>query len=115
MTASKHTAMALATARAADEAPRISEAARIGQRLAARHFRDAQSRVVFAQVERNRLVVALEQTLKQCSAAAPRAGKFLFGNEVTLADVCLVPQMFNARRYDTDLSPIPTRVGISTH
>ena len=32
-----------------------------------------------------------------------------------LADVYLVPQMFNARRLKTDLTPFPTLVGISTH
>jgi maleylacetoacetate isomerase len=40
--------------------------------------------------------------------AAPRAGRFLFGDSVTLADVCLVPQMFNARRFEVDLSIYPT-------
>ena len=34
---------------------------------------------------------------------------------VSLADICLVPQMFNARRFDTDLSAFPTLVAISTH
>jgi maleylacetoacetate isomerase len=42
--------------------------------------------------------------------AAPRAGNFLFGNEVTLADVFLVPQMFNARRFDVPLEDYPTLV-----
>jgi len=42
--------------------------------------------------------------------AAPRAGKFLFGDEVTLADVFLVPQMFNARRFDVSLDAYPTLV-----
>jgi maleylacetoacetate isomerase len=42
--------------------------------------------------------------------AAPRAGRFLFGDSVTLADVCLVPQMFNARRFQVDLAPYPTLV-----
>lgn len=42
--------------------------------------------------------------------AAPRAGRFLFGNEVTLADICLVPQMFNARRFDVTLDDYPTLV-----
>src|SRR6478672_10379935 len=42
--------------------------------------------------------------------AAPRAGAFLFGNEVSLADVCLVPQMFNARRFDLPLDAYPTLV-----
>src|SRR5436190_284410 len=42
--------------------------------------------------------------------AAPRAGRFLFGDGVTLADVCLVPQMYNARRFDLPLEPYPTLV-----
>jgi maleylacetoacetate isomerase len=33
--------------------------------------------------------------------------KYAFGDEPTLADVCLVPQMANARRFKTDLSPFP--------
>lgn len=30
-------------------------------------------------------------------------GKFLVGDEVTLADICLVPQLFNARRFGVDM------------
>jgi maleylpyruvate isomerase len=32
---------------------------------------------------------------------------FSFGELPTLADICLVPQMANARRYNTDLAPFP--------
>jgi maleylacetoacetate isomerase len=42
--------------------------------------------------------------------AAPGAGRFLAGDAVTLADICLVPQMYNARRFELDLSPYPTLV-----
>jgi len=42
--------------------------------------------------------------------AAARAGRFLAGDEVTLADICLVPQMYNARRFELDLAPYPTLV-----
>lgn len=35
-----------------------------------------------------------------------------FGTTVTLADVCLVPQMYNARRFECDLAPYPTLVAI---
>ncbi len=42
--------------------------------------------------------------------AAPRAGRFLFGDAVTLADVCLVPQMYNARRFSAPLDAYPTLV-----
>ena len=35
-------------------------------------------------------------------------GRFCFRDEVTLADCCLVPQVFNAQRYNCDLKPYPT-------
>lgn len=40
--------------------------------------------------------------------AAPRAGEFLFGDAPTAADVCLVPQLFNARRFNVPLDGYPT-------
>jgi maleylpyruvate isomerase len=40
--------------------------------------------------------------------AKPLAGRFLLGDEVTVADVCLVPQLYGARRFGVDLSPFPT-------
>ncbi len=36
-----------------------------------------------------------------------RPGPFAFGAEPTLADICLVPQMFSARRFKTDLAKFP--------
>lgn len=35
-------------------------------------------------------------------------GQSCWGNTVTLADICLVPQMYNARRWGVDLAPYPT-------
>ena len=40
--------------------------------------------------------------------ATPRAGKFLFGDAPTAADVCLVPQLYNARRFNVLLEDYPT-------
>ncbi len=40
-------------------------------------------------------------------AASSAAGKFCFGDAPSVADCCLVPQIFNARRYDSDLTPYP--------
>ncbi|WP_309602620.1 maleylacetoacetate isomerase [Sphingomonas sp.] len=40
--------------------------------------------------------------------AAPRAGAFLFGDSPTLADVMLVPQLYNARRFAVPIAPFPS-------
>jgi maleylacetoacetate isomerase len=42
--------------------------------------------------------------------AKSRSGGFLFGNLPTLADICLVPQMYNARRFKVPLEAYPTLV-----
>ena len=39
---------------------------------------------------------------------AGKAGKFCHGDAPTMADCCLVPQIFNAKRYNSDLAPYPT-------
>ena len=40
--------------------------------------------------------------------ARPRAGAFLFGDSPTIADVCLVPQLYNARRFSVPITDYPT-------
>ncbi len=40
--------------------------------------------------------------------AKPLSGAFLFGDAPTGADVCLVPQLYNARRFDVPLDDYPT-------
>jgi maleylacetoacetate isomerase len=35
------------------------------------------------------------------------AGRHAAGDQITLADICLVPQVYNARRYGLDLAPYP--------
>jgi maleylacetoacetate isomerase len=37
--------------------------------------------------------------------AAKETGRFCHGDDPTMADCCLVPQVFNAKRYDSDLGP----------
>jgi maleylacetoacetate isomerase/maleylpyruvate isomerase len=53
----------------------------------------------------------LEAQVKQYSTAQ----RYCYGDSVSVADVCLVPQIYNARRFNTDLTPFPTLVAISTH
>ena len=47
-------------------------------------------------------------------AADARTGKFVFGDTPTMADLCLIPQIFNAQRFGIDLQPYPTLVRIDT-
>lgn len=42
-------------------------------------------------------------------------GRHCYGAGVTLADVFLVPQVFNARRFDLDLAPFPRLAAVSAH
>ncbi len=42
-------------------------------------------------------------------------GKFCFRDTPSLADICLVPQLANARRFGCDLSKCPTLVEIEAH
>jgi maleylacetoacetate isomerase len=40
------------------------------------------------------------------------SGRYCFADSLSIADVCLVPQMYNARRFACDLTPYPTLVRI---
>lgn len=47
-------------------------------------------------------LVALE------ALARETAGRFLVGDEPSLADVCLIPQLYSARRFQVDVQPFST-------
>jgi maleylacetoacetate isomerase len=40
------------------------------------------------------------------------SGTYCLGEQLTMADCCLVPQVFNAQRFNCDLSPYPTVLAI---
>ena len=42
-------------------------------------------------------------------------GMYSLGDEVSLADVCLIPQVYNANRFGCDLDPYPTIRSINDH
>ena len=53
----------------------------------------------------------LEEKLKQSS----EKHTFCFGNTPSLADICLIPQIYNAQRFHFDLTPYPICLKISEH
>ena len=56
-------------------------------------------------------VIATGLAALQASAAAT-AGDYLVGDAVSIADLCLVPQLYNARRFGVKLAPLATLTAI---
>ena len=52
----------------------------------------------------------VELGLAALEEMADGPGPFLGGAAPNVADVCLVPQLFNARRFEVDLGPYPRLV-----
>lgn len=55
------------------------------------------------------------RALEAHAAVTSSGNRYLLGDSVTIADLCLVPQMYNARRQQVDLSPFKALVAISNH
>jgi len=53
-------------------------------------------------------LAGLEAFLARCG----KTGKYSYRDQVTVADCCLVPQVFNAQRYACELAPYPTVMAI---
>jgi len=48
----------------------------------------------------------------EAELARAGTGKFCHGDGPTMADCCLVPQIFNAKRYNSDLHPYPATMRV---
>lgn len=55
------------------------------------------------------------EALETRIAQSDRSGKYCFGETPTLADMCLIPQIFNANRFGYDMQAYPTLMAINTH
>jgi maleylpyruvate isomerase len=56
-------------------------------------------------------LTALETTIDRSGTA----GAFCFGDTPTIADCCLVPQLYNARRFKCDIARLPTLLRIDAN
>uniref|UniRef100_A0A2A4JJE7 maleylacetoacetate isomerase n=1 Tax=Heliothis virescens TaxID=7102 RepID=A0A2A4JJE7_HELVI len=67
------------------------------------HFESAQQYKKFTRYWTERGLQTLEELLQKS------AGKYCVGDQITMADICLVPQLYNAAtRHELDLSKYPT-------
>ena len=48
----------------------------------------------------------------EAELARPGTGKFCHGDAPSMADCCLVPQIFNGKRFNSDLAPYPTTMRV---
>ncbi|HRO65981.1 MAG TPA: maleylacetoacetate isomerase [Pseudobdellovibrionaceae bacterium] len=74
---------------------------KILQYLEANHGYDLKAKEAWISHWQTPGFTALERLLER------HAGKFCYGDDVTAADICLIPMMFSARRFHVDLSPFP--------
>jgi len=69
-----------------------------------------------ARLDWNKHWIALGfEALESLLSGSRDTGKFCHGDAPTLADICLIPQMTNARRVHLDLAPYPTLLRIEAH
>ena len=55
------------------------------------------------------------QALEKLLSTNPSTGEFSEGDNPSIADICLVPQVYNAGRYAVDMAPFPTIRRVNEH
>jgi maleylacetoacetate isomerase len=68
-----------------------------------------------AQIAWQRHWIALGFEALEIMLGDGQTGTFCHGDGPTVADICLIPQMANARRVELDLDPYPTLLRIEAH
>ena len=66
---------------------------------------------VGGQAKRVEIEKGLPRTLVT-EAAAPRTTRFLYGDTPSIAEIALVPQVANARRFKVDISAFPALIAL---
>ncbi|WP_026605642.1 maleylacetoacetate isomerase [Methylocapsa acidiphila] len=74
---------------------------RVLERLSADFGASAEARAAWCRQWIGRGFAAIEPRLVHF------AGRHSIGDQISLADICLVPQVYNARRFGLDLTPFP--------
>lgn len=80
-----------------------------------RHLRSALGRSEEEGMEWRRHWVSLGFDALEKELSSPRTGAFCHGDAPTIADCCLVPQVYSARRWGLDVARWPTIARIAAH
>jgi maleylacetoacetate isomerase len=80
---------------------------RVLNRLEAQFGADADAKAAWYRHWIAEGLTGVEGLLAGAADTGPQIGSFCHGDAPGLADVCLVPQLYNARRFEVDLSPFP--------
>ncbi|XP_007661065.1 maleylacetoacetate isomerase isoform X3 [Ornithorhynchus anatinus] len=93
--------------------PKKRASVRMISNVIAAGIQPLQNLSVLKQVEQEKQLAWAQQCICQGFKALEQilqgtAGKYCMGDEVSMADLCLVPQVANAERFKVNLAPYPT-------
>ncbi len=72
-----------------------------------RHSADAEAQKAWSVFFNERGMRVLEELLHGIDRETGRVGRYAGGDALTAADLCVVPQVYSARRFGVDLGPFP--------
>ena len=72
----------------------------------------AEERTAWSRFFNERGLAAVERLLELIAGEQAGSGRFCVGDRLTVADICLVTQVWSARRFGADLSAIPRGLAV---